>query len=380
MARLEGLAVWTESLRDTIAGAVGLEQAIPASLRVAAPSLAEPLTALVSRMHTRVPLPDALRVFADDLDDPGADLIVAALIINSRLRGPGLRDLLGSLSASVREELTCAVRSARTAGPPGAACRSWCWSSVGLALVLALFDHGFLAPYDRPFGQLLLVVVAAIYAAGIVWLRRLAQFEAPQRLLSACGPRGPGRACRTGGQRQRRRARERAMTAVYAGRRRRRPGPVPARVRAWCRAGSACPGRSPHTTPPARRRRAPAAAGRREPGQPVAGGGPGPVLRRAGLGVPVAAVPAWRWSDRSFESYLASKVLLGLLGLLFAPLLLLVLTVSGLHLTVVVPVWAGLGLGAVLLPAARRRAEAAGGEAGGGTSGTPSARSSTWSR
>jgi tight adherence protein C len=56
--------------------------------------------------------------------------------------------------------------------------------------------------------------------------------------------------------------------------------------------------------------------------------------------------------DRSFESYLASKVLLGLLGLLFAPLLLLVLTVSGLHLTVVVPVWAGLGLGAVffLLP------------------------------
>ena len=44
-------------------------------------------------------------MFADDLDDPGADLIVAALIINARLRGPGLRDLLGSLSASVREEL-----------------------------------------------------------------------------------------------------------------------------------------------------------------------------------------------------------------------------------------------------------------------------------
>jgi hypothetical protein len=33
MARLEGLAAWAESLRDTIAGAVGLEQAIPASLR-----------------------------------------------------------------------------------------------------------------------------------------------------------------------------------------------------------------------------------------------------------------------------------------------------------------------------------------------------------
>ena len=36
MARLEALAAWTESLRDTIAGAVGLEQAIPASQRAAA--------------------------------------------------------------------------------------------------------------------------------------------------------------------------------------------------------------------------------------------------------------------------------------------------------------------------------------------------------
>lgn len=43
MARLEGLAAWTESLRDTIAGAVGLEQAIPSSLRGASPALQQPL-------------------------------------------------------------------------------------------------------------------------------------------------------------------------------------------------------------------------------------------------------------------------------------------------------------------------------------------------
>lgn len=39
MNRLEGLAVWTESLRGTIVGAVGLEQAVPASLRVASPAI-----------------------------------------------------------------------------------------------------------------------------------------------------------------------------------------------------------------------------------------------------------------------------------------------------------------------------------------------------
>jgi tight adherence protein B len=90
MRRLEALAAWTESLRDTIAGAAGLEQAIPSSIRAAAPTLRPHLRSMVDRLHTRMALPDALRLFADELDDPSADLVVAALILNSKLRGPGL--------------------------------------------------------------------------------------------------------------------------------------------------------------------------------------------------------------------------------------------------------------------------------------------------
>jgi Flp pilus assembly protein TadB len=184
IARLEGLATWTESLRDTIAGAVGLEQAIPASLRVAAPSLAEPLARLVDRLHTRMPMPDALRRFADDLDDPGADLIIAGLIINSRLRGPGLRDLLGSLSQSVREELDARRKINADRRSTRRSVQIVVLVSVGMAVGLAALDHKFLTPYDGPLGQLVLVVVVAVYAAGVMWLRRLARFETPQRLLS----------------------------------------------------------------------------------------------------------------------------------------------------------------------------------------------------
>src|SRR5262249_60350356 len=104
-ARREAWAPCAGSRRARCGGAVGLEQAIPGRAGAAAPSLREPLTALVERLHTRVPMPEALRRFADDLADPSADLIIAALIINARLRGPGLRDLLGALSRSVREEL-----------------------------------------------------------------------------------------------------------------------------------------------------------------------------------------------------------------------------------------------------------------------------------
>jgi Flp pilus assembly protein TadB len=183
MARLESLATWTESLRDTIAGAVGLEQAIPSSIRVADVSLRGPLTKLVDRLHTRVPMHVALRRFADDLDDPSADMIIAALIINSRLRGPGLRALLGALAVSVREELdmrrkvNAGRRSTRRSVQIVVAV------SVGMAVGLAVLDHAFLSPYDGVSGQFVLVIIGAIYAAGILWLRRLATFESPQRLL-----------------------------------------------------------------------------------------------------------------------------------------------------------------------------------------------------
>jgi Flp pilus assembly protein TadB len=188
MARLEALATWTESLRDTIAGAVGLEQAIPASLRAAAPALRDPLAQLVDRLHTRMPMAEALHRLADDLADPSADLIIAALIINARLRGPGLRDLLSALSAAIREELDMRRKVNAERRSTRRSAQIVLGVSVGLALGLALFNQGYLHSYDTPIGQLVLAAVVALYAAGFVWMRRLATFDVPQRLLTGPSP------------------------------------------------------------------------------------------------------------------------------------------------------------------------------------------------
>ncbi len=194
IARLEGLATWTESLRDTIAGAVGLEQAIPSSTRIAAPAIREPLLRLVDRLHTRMPMPDALRLFATDLDDASADLIIAALIINSRLRGPGLRDLLGALSRSVREELDMRRKVSAERRSTRRSVQIVILVSVGMALGLAFIDRPFLAPYGSAFGQLVLALIAGLYGLGNWWLRKLAKFEAPQRMLGVAGTTGAGTA------------------------------------------------------------------------------------------------------------------------------------------------------------------------------------------
>ena len=181
--RLEALAVWSESLRDTIAGAAGLEQAIPSSVEATPAVLRPPLNLLVDRLRIREPLPDALLAFAEDLDDPSADTVVAALVLNARLRGPGLRDVLTALAQSTREELDMRRRIESGRRSVRRSVR------IVLAIVLSViggitvFNGDYVEAYDDPTGQVVLTLIVAIFLAGLLWLRRLARPEAIDRLL-----------------------------------------------------------------------------------------------------------------------------------------------------------------------------------------------------
>ncbi len=183
IAKIEALAAWTESLRDTVAGAVGLEQAIPATAYAASPVIANELSTMSDRLRVRVPLPVALQRFAEEMDDASADLIIAALILNSRLRGPGLREVLTSLSESARAELD--MRQRVSAGRRSTRRSVQIVTGVTLTFVfgLRIFNPGYVEPYGSPVGQVVLLLVIGIFGAGIMWLRRLSRFETPERFL-----------------------------------------------------------------------------------------------------------------------------------------------------------------------------------------------------
>ncbi|WP_456789708.1 type II secretion system F family protein [Cellulomonas sp. P5_C5] len=185
MARIEGLASWTESLRDTIAGAVGLEQAIPATVYAASPAIQPQLRLLVDRLRVRVPLPTALQRLADDLDDPSADLIVASLILNARLRGPGLRQVLTSLSESAREELDMRQRVAAGRSSTRRSAQIVMIFSLAVVLGISLFNPDYVAPYSTPTGQLVLLIVIGLFGAGFWWMKRLSGVDVPERFLVA---------------------------------------------------------------------------------------------------------------------------------------------------------------------------------------------------
>ncbi|WP_166353137.1 type II secretion system F family protein [Phytoactinopolyspora limicola] len=193
IARLDGLASWTESLRDTIAGAVGLEQAIPATVYAASPSIQPQLRLLADRLRIRVPMPEALQRFADDLDDPSADLVVASLILNSRLRGPGLRQVLTSLADSARAELDMRQRVFAGRASTRRSVQIVVLVSLVFMIGLSVVNRDYVEPYSDPIGQVVLAVVGVLFAGGFMWMKRLSNVEVPDRFLVSAHTGGEGR-------------------------------------------------------------------------------------------------------------------------------------------------------------------------------------------
>ncbi|MGH1565698.1 type II secretion system F family protein [Mumia sp. DW29H23] len=188
IVRADGLAAWIEALRDTIAGAVGLEQAIPATAKNAAPSIRPSLNLLVDRLRVREPLPDALMRFADDLDDPSADVAVAALVLNARLRGPGLREVLSALAESARAELDVRRRVESSRRSTRRSVQIVVGVIVAVAGALVLFNPAYVAPYGTFVGQLVLAAVLAMFGAAVLWMRKLSGVEQPERFLISAKP------------------------------------------------------------------------------------------------------------------------------------------------------------------------------------------------
>lgn len=190
--RLDALATWTESLRDMVATGAALPEALPASAVAAGPAIKPQVDALVDRLLNREPLTGALLRFADDLDDPGADLVVAALVLNLRAQGRQLRAVLSALARSSRAELEARRRIEADRRSVRRGVQVVVLVTVVMALGLLLLNPSYVAPYREPTGQLVLGAVVGIFTVGFAWLRRLAEFRPPGRFLQSAAPTAAG--------------------------------------------------------------------------------------------------------------------------------------------------------------------------------------------
>ena len=189
VARIEAIAGWTEMLRDTVSAAAGLEQAIAATAPLAPEAIRPQVTELAGRLASGARLDGALREFAAEVADPLADLVVAALIHAAAHHARRLGELLSSLAASARAQASMRLRVEAGRASLRTSVRMITTVTAVMAIGLVLLDRGYLAPYDSAGGQLVLLLVGVIFAAGFTLLRRMARHQQPARILAAAPPR-----------------------------------------------------------------------------------------------------------------------------------------------------------------------------------------------
>jgi len=183
VAKVEAIAGWAEMLRDTLAGAGGLEQSIMATAGVAPLPIRSQVLSLAAQLE-RERLAPALRSFADALNDPTGDLVVAALVLAADKSPKRLGDLLGSLAASARSDVNMRLRVDAGRARTRTSVRVVTASTAIFAFLLVILNRGYLDPYDTVAGQGVLALVGACFAGAFWWLSQASKDAPVERLLS----------------------------------------------------------------------------------------------------------------------------------------------------------------------------------------------------
>ena len=187
--RLEAMEEWTRSLAGVLTVGVGLEQALVATLRSTPAAIIPEVTRLVARLRARWVTEDALRAFADELDDSTGDLVAANLILGARRRGAGLASVLEGLAESVAADVRSRRQVEADRAKPRATARWVTLISVGVLVVLAV-SGTYVEPYQSPLGQMILVALLAAYVATLIWMKHMAIGRAMPRFLAPVPTKG----------------------------------------------------------------------------------------------------------------------------------------------------------------------------------------------
>ena len=184
IAKAEALADWTRRLADLISS--GAASSTRDALRRSISSVPAPIAAEVGRLVSRMGphgIEAALRRFAVEVDDPAADKIAGVLILRERNGGPGLADVLTGLAVDLddRSRMVREVEAERA--KPRANMRTIVTVTGLLIIGMVLFARTFLSGYATPVGQALLLLVVAVFALALRWMKRLSDPPATRRVL-----------------------------------------------------------------------------------------------------------------------------------------------------------------------------------------------------
>lgn len=180
---IESLAIWTEQLRDTMAGSSGLEQAVTVTAQTA-PELLRPAVQGMSARLGFAPLPESARQFADDVNHALADFVAAALITASENQVRDMGSLLGHLAECCRSDVLMRTRVWVARARLRSAVRIITIVVVVFILGLYLLNPTYLEPYGSTAGFVALLIIASLFAGALQLLHRLGRLDTPERFVA----------------------------------------------------------------------------------------------------------------------------------------------------------------------------------------------------
>lgn len=182
--RLDALASWIESVRDVLMAGEQPVGAITSTVGACSPLIRPQVRRLAAGLGRQDP-DLVFRRFADDLDDPLADLVAAGLAIAVR-RGARTVPVLTALAEQTRQQVDRRRLVEAERAPTRREVQALTLIMGGLVVgLLVLGRSAYLDAYDEPTGQLFLATSLAGYVALIVRVQHLPRFPRPGRFLTA---------------------------------------------------------------------------------------------------------------------------------------------------------------------------------------------------
>jgi Flp pilus assembly protein TadB len=182
--RLDALASWIESVRDVLMAGEQPVGAITSTVAACPPVIRPQVRRLALGLARQDP-DQVFRRFADELDDPLADLVATGLSISVR-RGARTVPVLNALAEQTRQQVDRRRLVEAERAPTRREVKALTAIMGGLVLGLLLLGRSeYLTAYDTATGQVFLAAALTGYAALILRVQRLAAFPRPGRFLTS---------------------------------------------------------------------------------------------------------------------------------------------------------------------------------------------------
>ncbi len=182
IARIEAIASWIESVRDTMAASAGMQQALQVSARVAPAPIRDEVRAMASRLQHQS-TNEVLRRFAGDLKHPLSDMVVASLILASTRHAGSLRTVLASTAKSARETAAMWREVEASRARIFSQARMAGWITAMMMAFMVATRRDLLSIYDTVAGQIVLAVILGVFVAANYAMYRIAKPPPSRRVF-----------------------------------------------------------------------------------------------------------------------------------------------------------------------------------------------------